>query len=250
MDAEYARAYANLYRNHWWWRAREDYLVGILRERLPGGGKARILDVGCGSGLFFERLGALGEVRGVETDLSMRTGDPAVDGRIHWGPLDSLPPGESFTCIMMLDVLEHMSEPADALRQVRGRLAPGGLFLATVPAFPLLWTHHDDVNHHVRRYTRSTLRPLLIGAGFAPLQLRYFFHWTFPAKLLVRLAESLVRRTEPPAVPPIPAVIVNRGLYWLSRLEQRTFHRVHLPLGSSLLALAAPAELAPAGQTS
>ena len=250
MDAEYAHAYAELYRRHWWWRAREDYLVTVLREWLPPTGNARILDVGCGSGLFFERLSALGEVRGVETDESMRTGDPVIDGRIHWGSLESLPRSESFSCVMLLDVLEHMSDPAGTLRLVRERLAPGGLLVVTVPAFPLLWTRHDEVNHHVRRYTISTLRPLLLGAEFAPVELRYFFHWTFPAKLLVRLAESLRRRSDIPAVPPVPAVPVNRGLYWLSRMEQRVFHRVRLPLGTSLLALATPAELASAGQTS
>jgi SAM-dependent methyltransferase len=250
MEAEYARAYANLYRNHWWWRAREDYLVDVLRERLPTGGGALILDVGCGSGLFFQRLRPLGEVRGVETDETMRTGDPAIDGRIHWGPLDSLPPDERFTCILMLDVLEHMSDPAGALRQARTRLASGGFLVATVPAFPVLWTRHDDANQHVRRYTRGTFRPLLREAGFTPLQLRYFFHWTFPAKLLVRLAETLRRGPEPSVVPPIPALPINRGLYWLSRQEQRVFRRTPLPVGSSLLALAVPAELASGVQTS
>ncbi len=249
MQAEYAQAYQNLYRNHWWWRAREDYLISVLRGRLPEDGTGRILDVGCGSGLFFGRLEPFGEVRGVETDVSLRTGIAAVDQRIHWGPLEGLAPPAPFTCILMLDVLEHMSDPMAALRQAHGMLEAGGILLATLPAFQMLWTKHDDMNQHVRRYSKHTVRPLLAGAGFKAEQLRYFFHWTFAAKLLVRARESLGRGSSPsPVIPPIPPAPLNRALYALSRVEQRCFRAIPLPFGTSLLVVAVP--LAPTPQKS
>jgi 2-polyprenyl-3-methyl-5-hydroxy-6-metoxy-1,4-benzoquinol methylase len=239
MQAEYARAYENLYRNHWWWRAREDYLISVLRRRVPENGTGRILDVGCGSGLLFERLEPFGEVRGVETDVSLRTGIAAVDDRIHWGSLEELAAPAPFTCILMLDVLEHMTDPVAALRQAHMRLGPCGILLATVPAFQMLWTRHDDMNQHVRRYSKRTFRSLLGRAGFRAEQLRYFFHWTFAAKLLVRATEAVGRGSSAgPAIPSIPPAPLNHALYVLSRVEQWCFRRLPLPFGSSLLVVA------------
>ena len=239
MQAEYARAYENLYRNHWWWRAREDYLISVLRRRLPENGTGRILDVGCGSGLFFERLEPFGEVRGVETDVSLRTGISAIDDRIHWGPLEEVAAPARFTCILMLDVLEHMTDPVSALRQAHGMLETRGILLATVPAFQMLWTKHDDMNQHVRRYSKRTFRPLLARAGFRTEQLRYFFHWTFAAKLLVRATESVGRGLPSgPGIPPIPPARFNHALYVFSRLEQLCLRALPLPFGSSLLVVA------------
>lgn len=239
MRSEYAEAYAELYRRHWWWRAREDYLVGVLQRYLRGRGAARILDVGCGAGLFFDRLAAFGSVRGVEADETLRTGRPEVDDRIHWGTLDSFRADAPFDAVLMLDVLEHMADPLPPLRRARELVAPEGLLVATVPAFRILWTRHDDLNEHVERYTRRTFGDLLRTAGWRVEILRYFFHWTFPVKLAVRLVESLgSARPDGPALPRIPPRPINRALYRLSRLEQTYLEPAGLPFGSSLLAVA------------
>ncbi len=201
----------------------------------PRGAAARILDVGCGSGLFFNRLAQFGEVSGVETDVTMRTGNATIDDRISWGPLEELADDSPFTCILMLDVLEHMTDPVGALCQARARLAPDGILIATVPAFQALWTQHDDLNQHVRRYSKRSFRPLLTQAGFRVELLRYFFHWTFPAKLLVRATEAVGRPSPSPSVPP---VLLNRALYLATRLEQWCFGKLPMPFGSSLLSVA------------
>src|SRR2546426_4518668 len=60
--------YTTLFRSrrHWWWRARERLILDVLRRLRPGAGWSAILDVGCGDGLFFERLAEFGPVEGVE----------------------------------------------------------------------------------------------------------------------------------------------------------------------------------------
>jgi SAM-dependent methyltransferase len=238
---EYARSYADLYRRHWWWRAREEYLVEILRQYLPRNGSSRILDVGCGAGLFFERLAEFGSVHGIETDQAMRTGRPNIDDRIHWGPLESFRPAASFDAILMLDVLEHLTDPVSQLRLSLDLIQPRGVLVATVPAFPLLWTNHDVLNEHVCRYTKETFRRLLEGEGWRADVLDYFFHWTFPAKLMLRLTESLPgRRGRLPKPARVPPTTLNRVLYGLSRFEQVYLRRWRIPFGSSLLAVARP----------
>lgn len=196
-----------------------------------------VLDIGCGDGLFFGRLQEFGDVRGVEADPSLVDPTGPFAGQIFVGPFDErYRPGVRFRLIVMLDVLEHLPDPASALRQVRELLDDEGVLVITVPAFRLCWTAHDEWNHHYTRYTKATLSPLLESAGLEIDQLRYFFLWTFPAKLLVRAKETLFRSVPAPAQ--VPSLALNQALYRLSRGEQATLGRLNLPWGTSLLAVA------------
>ena len=71
--------------------------------------------------------------------------------------------------------------------------------LITVPAFTALWTHHDDLNRHVTRFTRGTLTPVAAAAGLAIQSSEYLFHWLFAAKLVERLQNGCAgrRRSRP-----------------------------------------------------
>lgn len=234
MDAGYAAGYRDLYRRHWWWRAREAVILRELRNILAEGGHARILDVGCGDGLFFDRLRSFGEIEGVEPDSSML--DPRGPWRhvIHAGPFDeTFQPSHRYDVILMMDVLEHMNRPDRAVQLVRRLLEPGGHLLATVPAFAWLWTRHDDLNHHVRRYNRAELRKLFRDAGLAIERERFLFQWIVPAKLMVRTWERVHR--SPPGPPSVPFAPLNSLLWALTRAELAVATRISMPFGGSLL---------------
>lgn len=236
MDAEYARAYAGLYRRHWWWRARERVVLATLRELVPDGKPRRILDVGCGSGVFLGALAEFGEAEGVEPVAELAAASPHRS-RIHVTEFDGRFRAERpYDLVLMLDVLEHLPDPVVALQAARDALAPGGKLVVTVPAFRWLWTSHDDLNHHRTRYTRSELAKEARAAGFELLSARYFFHWMVPAKLLVRAAERVGRATAAPPV--VPRAAINQLLYRLSVLEEGMFRRLRVPFGTSLLAVA------------
>lgn len=238
MDAEYAAAYRELFERHWWWRAREALILRVLRRLRAGREPGRVLDVGCGDGLFFGALAEFGEVEGVESDASLLTPGSPHRGRIHVGPFDAgYRPGHRFALIVMLDVLEHLPDADGALRHARSLLEPGGRLVVTVPAFPALWTHHDELNRHFVRYTRRTFRAAAQGAGLRVEEMRYFFHWTAPAKLAVRAKERLLGPGGPER---LPSPALNRALYLLSRAEQAALGSLPLPFGTSLLAVCAP----------
>jgi SAM-dependent methyltransferase len=242
MEREYAAAYVDLYRRHWWWRAREDFLMEVLAAELPSLPRPAILDVGCGAGLFFSRLEEIGEAYGVESDVSMRTGREDVDQRIHWGTLESYHPGRRYGAILFLDVLEHVERPQELLRLALQLLTDDGVVIATVPAFRVLWTKHDDVNEHVERYTKASFVSVAEAAGLRTKSLRYFFHWVFLAKLAVRAREAVRGRPSIPSVPGVPGSLVNKALYSLSRGEQTLRLDRALPFGSSLLYVGVPRE--------
>jgi len=237
VDPKYGENYSELYRRHWWWRARQRIVLQVLRGIQPSSGWGQILDVGCGDGLFFDRLLEFGNVEGIERDASLVRVNGPHRNRIHIAPFDSsFRPGKQYSLILMLDVLEHLSDPMGALGHARHLLVPGGMLLCTVPAFRLIWTNHDVLNQHVTRYTKKSLSMLTHEAGFEILRQDYLFQWLFPAKLVARMTEFLFRRA--PSMPRIPANPINGFLFHLTAAEYTMLRRFRVPFGSSLLIVA------------
>ena len=234
MNSEYAQQYRDLYVRHWWWRAREKAILKVIRRRTKSSPGMRILDVGCGDGLFFERLAEFGDVEGVEADGALVNPQGPFRERIRIAEFDTdFRTAADYSLVLMLDVLEHLRNPGAALRHAHSLLASEGALLLTVPAFQTLWTNHDTINHHLVRYRRSTLRPLLLQAGFSILEEQYWYQWTCPVKLAIRIFENIF--PAPPSVAFVPPKWINPLLYWISRAEQETLGTIGIPFGSSLM---------------
>jgi SAM-dependent methyltransferase len=237
LDSDYGARYRELFERHWWWRAREQVILDVLRKHRPAMGWRAVLDVGCGDGLFFDTLASLDGVtlvEGVEPAAALVSPAGPHRARIHVLPFDaSFEPARRYSLVLMLDVLEHLADPTAALRHALSLLEPDGVFVATVPAFMSLWTRHDELNHHHTRYSKRSFRALGRVAGLRIDEARYFFHWTALAKLGARLKEALVPGA--PAPPTVPVAPINRALYLLSRAEEGVLGSVPVPFGSSLL---------------
>ena len=239
MDAAYTAAYADLYRRHWWWRVRERILLDRIRElvgdRAP---HARMLDIGCGAGLFFDALEQFGHVEGIESDRIAAEQGGRWRPRIHIGELGTFAADARYDVILALDVVEHVPDPETMLRQAARFLAPGGRMVLTTPAFDWLWTSHDRLNHHVKRYTAGEMRDLVRRAGLVPIDTRYLFQSLVVPKLMVRAKEAL--RPSAPSLPHVPPQRLNRALESWFRAE----HAVAgwLPFGSSVIAVAGAAD--------
>ena len=235
MESTYAEAYVDLYRRHWWWRVREGILLTRIRElardRIPN---ARILDIGCGAGVFFDALEPFGHVEGVESDRASVERSGRWRSRIHVGELASFKAERPFDVILALDVVEHLRDPNVLLRQAASLLAPGGRIVITTPAFGWLWTSHDRLNLHVKRYTAGELEDLVRSVGLIPVSTQYLFQSLIVPKLLVRAMEAL--RNSPPSVPHVPAPVFNRALEKWFRAENAIAG--FLPFGSSVMTVA------------
>ena len=236
MDSTYAAVYPELYKKHWWWRVRERVLLRKIGSLLKASsGTARILDVGCGAGLFFDALKVFGHVEGIESDAAAVEQSGPWRRHILTGELNaSFKSDQPYDAILMLDFLEHVPDPEEALRCAGRLLTPNGRVLITVPAFEWLWTGHDDINHHLRRYTARELRRTIRRAGLDVQESTYLFQSLVLPKLLLRVAAAATPGAHD--VPRVPAPALNSLLQAWFRAEFALAG--WLPFGSSLMAVA------------
>ncbi|MDJ0949733.1 MAG: class I SAM-dependent methyltransferase [Alphaproteobacteria bacterium] len=237
-DLVYARM-AALEERHWWFVARRRILAAVLARFMTGRVPARILEAGCGTGGNLAMLSRWGVVSGLEPH------PPALARARKRGPFDlrdgRLPEDipfapESFDLVAALDVIEHLDDDAAALRALAARLKPGGRILVTVPALPFLWSRHDDLHHHRRRYTRGSLLRLAGSAGLRPVWASYYNSVLFPLIAAIRLGKRMlgIEADEDRMPPPI----VNRLFQNLFSMERHLLSRVPLPVGVSLILVA------------
>jgi SAM-dependent methyltransferase len=235
MDPAYTAAYADLYRRHWWWRVRERILLDRIRDFATDRVQTpRILDLGCGAGLFFDALEQIGHVEGIESDPIAVEQSGRWRKRIHLGDLETFEADQAFDVILALDVVEHVRTPGVMLRQAARLLGPNGRMVITAPAFDWLWTSHDRLNHHVKRYTAAEMRDLVRTAGLDPIVTQYLFQSLVVPKLIVRTREAFHQTA--PSVPKVPPDVLNRALEWWYRAENAAAG--WLPFGSSVMAVA------------
>lgn len=244
MHRTYASLYRGLWDRHWWWRSRRAFVRRLVRRlTLPQG--ANVLDIGCGDGLFFDELGKLGTVYGIEPDARLISPDNPHRNRIEITPFGpDYQTDRRYDLITMLDVLEHIEDDRGTLARVQGLLKPGGYLVMTVPAMKWLWSMHDVANQHYRRYTRGELGGKISEQGMDLQRCGYTFGWTIGA-MLARRAIAPARseqRNDPHGAddyevktPPAP---INLTLYGLTRLEQTVTRPFGTPLGSSAYAVA------------
>jgi len=92
----------------------------------------------------------------------------------------------------LFDVLEHIEEDCVSLSVLRDRVKKEGKLLLTVPAYQYLWSQHDVVHHHKRRYSVSHLRRLLKESGWMLNYISYFNTFLFSLDLIDRIKQKIM----------------------------------------------------------
>jgi SAM-dependent methyltransferase len=238
MDAQFELQTHRAEDRHWWYRGRRHVLDQVI-EQLQIGPSPRILDAGCGSGRNMVDLGRFGQVTGIElSEASVTVARERDAGEVLEGSVMDMPfASDSFDMAVCLDVIEHLSNDRDALIELRRVVRPGGLLLVTVPAYQWLWSHHDEVNYHHRRYNRRSLLDATSAAGWQCLRTTHFNSLLLPVAIVLRgldrLTPSATNSSLDLWVPPAP---LNRLLEVPLRLEASLVARgVRIPAGLSLL---------------
>ncbi len=227
---------------HWWFEGRRVILRRLLEAQ---GVSGPVLEVGCGNGANLGMLEAFGQITAVEPDDGDRARAAARGiGDVLPGSLpDGLAVDGPFGIVLALDVIEHVEDDLASVIAMRGLLGPGGHLVLTVPAYPWLWSNHDRVNGHFRRYTRRTLSTLLARADMRIERLSYFNSFLLAPIAAVRLLGRLIGQDG--AGTGLPPGSINMALLKLLGFEARLLGRSNLPVGVSLVAIARRASTPP-----
>ena len=229
---------AALDQTHWWYVARRDILSDVIARVIKPPKDARILEIGCGTGHNFPVLTRFGHVDGLEVDDAARAiASERLGAAVGSARLPELPgiADASYDLIALLDVLEHIEGDLAALTSIKAKLRPGGRILVTVPANEWMWSAHDTVHHHYRRYNRATLNAVIAAAGLRVDMMSHFNSLLFPLAAAVRIAGKVTGRAE--ADDAQPPALLNALFKGIFALERHLVGRVPLPAGISLVAV-------------
>jgi SAM-dependent methyltransferase len=230
---------AEVDQRHWWYRARREVLAALIRRTVNPPPNAHILEIGCGTGHNLAMLAQFGRVDGLELDDQARAIAEQRLGRpVMSSPLPELSgvPEQAYDVVGAFDVIEHIDDDAAALASIQRRLKPGGKLVMTVPAHQWMWSAHDVVNHHKRRYSRAALARLVDTSPLRLEAIGYFNSLLFPVAIAERMASKA--RGKDDANLALPAKPLNSALEAVFAAERHLIGRVPLPPGLSLFAVA------------
>lgn len=239
MERAVYQQMAELDDRHWWYRARRHIIADLIRREVLPPANAKILEIGCGTGHNLAMLGGFGHVEGLELDDEARAlSERRLGRKVMSSPLPELGevPDSHYDLIGAFDVIEHIDDDAAALASIAAKLKPGGKFVMTVPAHQWMWSAHDVVNHHKRRYSRRSLKELVERSPLKLEQVGYFNSFLFPLAVAERAASRLRRKDS--ADVKLPPALLNAALEKVFLSERYLVGRLPLPPGLSLFAVA------------
>lgn len=232
--------------NSFWFKHRNKCIVGILKNFPPGG---EIFDIGGGNGFVAAEL----EKNGFKTVLV----DPGLSGVRNAGKRkvsniicstleDAGFKKESVSAIGLFDVLEHIKDELDFLKEIRYILVDEGKLYLSIPAYNFLWSVEDNVSGHFRRYTEKNISDLLKSSGFKIeyssyiyffLPVPVFFLKVLPYKFGLLKKDNIVRHFTKAHQPMNKFVndlvekLLNLELGWIKAKKR-------IPFGGSILTIA------------
>jgi ubiquinone/menaquinone biosynthesis C-methylase UbiE len=179
--------------NYWWFVARNKIIKELTQKYSNLKNGDTVLDVGCGTGGFAE------SISDIYNPVCMDTSPLALDycrkrglTDLHEGVLSDFPKEDyNINGVFMLDVIEHIENDKEVVEEVYDLLPAGGSFIASVPAYMWLWSRHDKMHMHYRRYTKSKFNEMLKAQGFKIVYSSYFNTFLFPPAVLKRFYDKI-----------------------------------------------------------
>ncbi len=188
-------------------------------------------EVGCGHGIVqqqFEQTFHI-PVDGLDLNLGALSTNKSSQGTLyHYDILERRPEmAGKYDCLILFDVLEHITDQDNFLQACLHHLKPGGTLLVNVPAQMGLFSKYDEVVGHIRRYSWDELAEVAKRGGMA---LGRHTYWGLPFYPLLLIRKRLVANLD-------ASLVIKKGMDRGS------------PLKNKLLLLLSRLEILPQGLT-
>jgi len=243
MTPEYYKEYYELERSNWWFTARLEILKSGIAILFADRNDLKILNIGVATGATSVMLEQFGTVKSVEYDevcYEFVKENLKID--IEQGTILDLQFAENtFDLVCAFDVVEHVENDQLAVNEMIRVCKSNGFVFVTVPAFMDLWSKHDEINYHFKRYTNKTLIPLFPTSQGSIYYFSYFNTLLFIPIYLVRFISNkfptLFKRDGSGSDHSMFELgFLNKVLYAIFYAENTLLKRkIKLPFGVSLM---------------
>jgi len=241
MEENYYPDYYQLEEKHWYFVGRRRIIFSLLEQIYPKGSENRkIIDIGCGTGIMQGYLAKYGNVSGIDNeDIALDYCRERGFTTVSKGDICCLEiPDATYDLVTAFDIVEHVADDHRAVSELARIVKPGGRILVTVPAFSWLWSNHDLINQHQRRYHRKSVEKLMAGAGLEIQKLTYFNSFFFPLIVSIRWWQKFFAPHAHQHDLVLPPPLLNSLLAYFFGSESIFLRYFNFPLGVSLLCLA------------
>ncbi len=243
MESGVYKQFYEFEKDHWWSKGMRFLCKRMVDRYCKERDGALILDIGCGTGELTHELdknmpGVIGADMSSEAVEFCRK--RAVSTLVMTKAEATGFKGGSFSAVIAFCLMEHISDDALFLAEMHRILKPGGHLIIVTSAFQFLWSKHDEIAHHKRRYRLSVIKRLLKERGFRIRKATYINSAVFPAVLVIRIVQRLFglgpKSNEGFMLDlvKLPGA-VNEILYGLLKTEARALDYINFPVGVGIL---------------
>lgn len=229
----------NLEMEHWWFQARKNIVLKLISRHIELKKNFKILDVGCGTGMMIEAIKNTFQINaaGIDNSPEAIKFSKKRELNIFLSSAEKIEQkADSIDLIMALDLIEHIENDAASLKEFNRVLKKHGYLILTVPAFNFLFSAHDAINEHRRRYRLKELGNKINLAGFKIIKISYYNSLLFFPILAAKLIKKLTKDNHDHLKK--ENYIFNFILKKIFSSESFILKYFNLPIGASIICLA------------
>ena len=236
---EYQKLYK--FENFYWWHIGRKQIIQTLLSKIRLKTNSRILDAGCGTGGNMRILAQFGNVIGIDNSpeaikFCKKRGFENIQLKNieNTGFSDN-----SFDLIVALDLLEHLDNDVEVLKEFHRVLKKDGYILISVPAYQFLWSEHDVAVHHKRRYSMKEINKCLLKANFQIIRKTFAITFIVPIVFIYRIIPKIFsgfKQQKSSDYVILPSFVNNFFIFLLS-IEAFLLKYINFPFGISIMCI-------------